>query len=73
MVFYRHTDVVNLQRSPTRSLFEELVKLIVYHDMKKVAVKRAEEHIKMNLEEYLERGLVKGIIISLPPRIRIWT
>ena len=68
--FYRPTDVVNLIGdpskarkqlgwNPTKTSFEELVKLMVDHDMKKVAVERAEEHIKMNLEEYLKRGLVK--------------
>jgi GDPmannose 4,6-dehydratase len=32
---------------------------MVEHDMKKVAVERAEEHIQMNLEEYLEKGVIK--------------
>ena len=32
---------------------------MVEHDMKKVAVERAEEHIQMNLAEYLEKGVVK--------------
>ena len=68
--FYRPTDVVNLWGdpskakkelgwNPTKTSFEELVKLMVEHDMKKVAVERAEEHIKTNLEEYLEKGVVK--------------
>lgn len=68
--FYRPTDVVNLWGdpskakaelgwNPTKTSFEELVKLMVEHDMQKVAVERAEEHIKMNLEEYLEKGVVK--------------
>lgn len=68
--FYRPTDVVNLWGDPTKAKtelgwnptktnFEELVKIMVDHDMKKVAVERAEEHIKMNLEEYLEKGVVK--------------
>ena len=68
--FYRPTDVVNLWGdptkaktelgwNPTRTSFEELVRLMVAHDMEKVAVERAEEHIKMNLEEYLEKGVVK--------------
>lgn len=68
--FYRPTDVVNLWGdptkartelgwNPTKTSFEELVKLMVDHDMEKVAVERAEEHIKMNLEEYLEKGVVK--------------
>ena len=68
--FYRPTDVVNLWGdptkaktelgwNPTKTTFEELVKIMVEHDMAKVAVERAEEHIKMNLEEYLEKGVVK--------------
>lgn len=68
--FYRPTDVVNLLGdpskaknelgwNPTKTPFEELVKLMVDHDMEKVAVERTEEHIKMNLAEYLEKGVVK--------------
>ena len=68
--FYRPTDVVNLWGDPTkarkklgwnpqRTSFEELVRIMVEHDMKKVAVERAEEHICTNLAEYLERGVVK--------------
>lgn len=68
--FYRPTDVVNLFGDPTKAKnelgwnpqstsFEELVKIMVDHDMEKVAVERAEEHIRMNLEEYLEKGVVK--------------
>ncbi|MCM1062926.1 MAG: GDP-mannose 4,6-dehydratase [Eubacterium sp.] len=68
--FYRPTDVVNLWGdptkartelgwNPTKTSFEDLVKLMVDHDMEKVAVERAEEHIRMNLEEYLEKGVVK--------------
>ena len=68
--FYRPTDVVNLWGdptkaktqlgwNPTKTSFEELVELMVKHDMEKVAVERAEEHVKMNLEEYLEKGVVK--------------
>ncbi|MBP3691345.1 MAG: GDP-mannose 4,6-dehydratase [Schwartzia sp.] len=68
--FYRPTDVVNLWGdpskakrelgwNPTKTSFEELVRLMVEHDMKKVAVERAEEHIQMNLAEYLEKGVVK--------------
>ena len=33
--------------------------VMVEHDMEKVAVERAEEHIKTNLAEYLEKGVVK--------------
>ncbi len=68
--FYRPTDVVNLWGdpskakrelgwNPTRTSFEQLVKRMVEHDMEKVAMERAEERIKMNLAEYLEKGLVK--------------
>lgn len=68
--FYRPTDVVNLRGdpskakktlgwNPTKTSFEELVRRMVEHDMKKVAVERAEEQIKTNLAEYLERGVVK--------------
>ena len=68
--FYRPTDVVNLWGDPTKAKnelgwnptstsFEELVKIMVDHDMKKVAVERAEEHIRLNLVEYLEKGVVK--------------
>ena len=68
--FYRPTDVVNLWGdpskakrelgwNPTKTSFEELVKLMVAHDMEKVAVERAEDHIKTNLAEYLEKGVVK--------------
>lgn len=68
--FYRPTDVVNLWGdptkartelgwNPTKTSFEQLVKLMVDHDMEKVAVERAEEHICCNLAEYLEKGVVK--------------
>lgn len=66
--FYRPTDVVNLLGNPSKAKrelgwnpiktsFEELVRLMVEHDMKKVAEERAVEHI--NLAEYLEKGVVK--------------
>ncbi len=68
--FYRPTDVVNLLGdptkartelgwNPTKTSFEELVERMVKHDMEKVAVERAEEHIRTNLVEYLEKGIVK--------------
>ncbi|MBQ1488619.1 MAG: GDP-mannose 4,6-dehydratase [Lachnospiraceae bacterium] len=68
--FYRPTDVVNLLGdpskakrelgwNPTKTSFEELVKLMMDHDMKQVAVERAEEHIERNLAEYLEKGVIK--------------
>lgn len=68
--FYRPTDVVNLWGdptkakallgwNPTRTSFEELVNRMVDSDMKKVAAERASEHVRTNLEEYLEKGIVK--------------
>ena len=64
-------DVVNLWGDPTKAKeqlgwdptkktsFEQLVNLMVDADMAKVAVERAGEQVKMNLEEYLEKGIVK--------------
>ena len=68
--FYRATDVVNLWGDPTKAKtelgwnpaktsFEELVRLMVKHDMEKVAVERVGERVRMNLAEYLEKGVVK--------------
>lgn len=68
--FYRPTDVVNLwgdptkaQRelgwNPTKTSFEQLVRLMVDADMAKVAVERAGEEVRTNLAEYLEKGIVK--------------
>ncbi len=68
--FYRPTDVVNLLGDPTKAQrelgwnpqqtpFNELVRRMVKHDMHKVAVEHASEGIVCNLQEYLERGLVK--------------
>ena len=62
--FYRPTDVVNLLGDPSKAKkelgwnpqstsFEQLVELMVKHDMQKVT----REHI--NLAEYLEKGIVK--------------
>ena len=62
--FYRPTDVVNLLGDPSKAKrelgwnpqktsFEELVELMVKHDMHKVT----REHF--NLAEYLEKGIVK--------------
>ena len=67
--FYRPTDVVNLWGDPSKARrelgwdpqktsFEELVRLMVEHDMKKVAKESAVERI-INLAEYLEKGVVK--------------
>ncbi len=55
--FYRPTDVVNLWGDPTKAKthlgwnptktpFEELVRIMVEHDMQKVAVERAEDEIR---------------------------
>lgn len=68
--FYRPTDVVNLLGDPTKAKrelgwnptktpFEELVRKMVAHDMKRVAVERTEEWIKRNQAEYLERGIIQ--------------
>ena len=68
--FYRPTDVVNLWGdpskakaelgwNPTRTSFEELVRIMVEADMAKVAVEAAGDHIRTNLAEYLEKGIVK--------------
>ena len=64
--FYRPTDVVNLLGdptkaktqlgwNPTKTSFEELVELMVKHDMEKVAIERAEESIRCNLRESLKK------------------
>ena len=68
--FYRPTDVVNLWGdptkartelgwNPTKTSFEDLVRIMVDHDMEQVRTERAQEHIRCNLEEYLEKGIVK--------------
>lgn len=69
--FYRPTDVVNLWGDPTKARkelgwdpakktsFEQLVNLMVDADMAKVAVERAGDQVRTNLEEYLEKGIVK--------------
>lgn len=69
--FYRPTDVVNLWGNPSKARrelgwnptektsFEDLVNLMVDADMAKVAVERVGEQVRTNLEEYLEKGIVK--------------
>lgn len=68
--FYRPTDVVNLLGNPAKAkeklgwnprktTFDELVNLMVDADMAKVAVERASDHVRTNLAEYLEKGIVK--------------
>ena len=66
--FYRPTDVVNLWGDPTKAKqklgwnpqttsFEKLVELMVKHDMQKVAAEHVASSMKINLEEYLEKGI----------------
>ena len=68
--FYRPTDVVNLLGDPSKAKrvlgwnpqktsFEDLVKIMVEHDQKKVRMERATEVIGTNLEEYLEKGIIR--------------
>lgn len=68
--FYRPTDVVNLWGNPAKAKaelgwnpqktsFEELIELMVKHDMEQVAMERSEKYRKTNLAEYLEKGVVK--------------
>ena len=68
--FYRPTDVVNLWGDPSKAKkelgwnpqstsFEQLVKIMVEHDVAKVAIEKAGDHIRINLAEYLEKGIVK--------------
>ena len=68
--FYRPTDVVNLWGDPTKAKaklgwnpsktsFEQLVKIMTDADMAKVAVERAGESVRTNLAEYLEKGIAK--------------
>ena len=68
--FYRPTDVVNLWGDPTKAKaklkwnpnktsFEELVKLMVEHDIAKVAAEGAAAKVRTNRAEYLEKGIVK--------------
>ncbi|MCR4908837.1 MAG: GDP-mannose 4,6-dehydratase [Lachnospiraceae bacterium] len=68
--FYRPTDVVNLLGNPAKAKrelhwnpeatsFEELVSIMVRHDVEQVEAERAGEYVKRNLEEYLEKGVIK--------------
>ena len=68
--FYRPTDVVNLWGDPTKAkaelgwnpqktTFEQLVQIMVHHDMQKVAADHVASVTRTNLAEYLEKGLVK--------------
>ncbi len=69
-VFYRPTDVVNLLGdpakaknvlgwNPTKTSFEELVRIMVEHDMNQVAKERVEEHVDLQKVESLEKGVVE--------------
>ena len=68
--FYRPTDVVNLWGDPTKAkrelgwnpqttTFEQLVQIMVQHDMQKVAADLVASVMRINLAEYLEKGIVK--------------
>ncbi len=68
--FYRPTDVVNLLGDPTKAktelgwnpqktTFEQLVQIMVQHDMRKVAADHVASMVRTNLAEYLEKGVVK--------------
>ena len=69
-VFYRPTDVVNLWGdptkakkalgwNPTKTSFEELVRLMVESDMNKVAKERVEENVNLYKIEALEKGKIE--------------
>lgn len=68
--FFRPTDVVNLWGDPTKARaelgwdpsktsFEDLVRIMVESDMAKVAADDAGVKVRCNLAEYLEKGVVK--------------
>ena len=68
--FYRPTDVVNLLGDPTKARerlgwnpqktsFEQLVAIMVKHDMEKVAAEHVAAVMRTNLAEYLEKGITK--------------
>ena len=68
--FYRPTDVVNLwgdptkakaklHWNPTKTSFEELIRIMVESDLTKVACEGAALKVRTNLAEYLEKGIVK--------------
>ena len=68
--FYRPTDVVNLWGDPTKAKnelgwnpqttsFEELVAIMMRHDMAKIQADDAASKVRTNLAEYLEKGIVK--------------
>ena len=68
--FYRPTDGVNLWGDPTKAKtklgwnpsktsFEDLVRIMVESDVAKVAAEGAAAKVRTNLAEYLEKGIVK--------------
>lgn len=68
--FYRPTDVVNLLGDPSKAkeklgwnpqttTFENLVDRMIKSDMEKVVRDNAREMARINLEEFLEKGIVK--------------
>ena len=68
--FFRPTDVVNLWGDPSKArkelgwnpqktTFEQLVKIMVDADMAKVAADSAGDQVRINLAEYLEKGIIK--------------
>lgn len=69
-VFYRPTDVVNLWGNPAKAKkelgwnplktsFEELVRIMVEHDMNQVAKERFEENVNLYKIEALEKGVIE--------------
>ena len=68
--FYRSTDVVNLHGDPSKAIrelgwnpvktsFEELVRRMVQNDLQRVKTERAEEVLRFNQIEYLEKGIIR--------------
>ncbi len=68
--FYRPTDVVNLLGDPSKArrvlgwdpaktTFEQLVTIMVKHDMQQIAAEHVASVMRINLAEYLERGVDK--------------
>ena len=68
--FYRPTDVVNLLGdttkarqtlgwNPQKTSFDQLVSIMVKHDMEKVAAEHVASVMRTNLAEDLEKGVVK--------------
>ena len=45
--------------NPQTTSFEQLVEIMVKHDMQKVAADHVASVMRTNLAEYLEKGLVK--------------